>query len=141
MFADHMIAQGVPSDKIIREDAAKNTGDNFALTRKLLDKIGIAFKTALVVTKPYMERRALATADVQWPDKQVIVTSPSAKMADYLTQSPKGITDEISIMVGDAQRLKVYPARGFMSEQFIAPEVEDAIDYLISKGFTANIIA
>jgi uncharacterized SAM-binding protein YcdF (DUF218 family) len=140
MFSDILMQHGVPESAIIQETEAQNTGANFALSKQILDARGMAFETALVVTKPYMERRALATADMQWPDKKVIVSSPHDEMEKYLSQSPKGIATEIAIMVGDVQRLKLYPAQGFMSKQPISDKVDQAFDYLVSKGFTGNLM-
>lgn len=140
VFADILIEQGVPADKILREQHAKNTGQNFSLTRDLLTEKGIHFKSMLAVTKPYMERRAWATADIQLPGIDVTVTAPRAPMLDYLSQSEKGIATEIAIMVGDVQRLIHYPVQGFMSEQPINDQVHQAFGYLVDKGFTGNLM-
>lgn len=140
VFADTLIQKGVPADKILREPQAKNTGQNFSLTKQLLEEMGYNFQSMLAVTKPYMERRALATADIQLPGKDVIVTAPRQPMLDYLAHSEKGIATEIAIMIGDVQRLIHYPAQGFMSEQPISEQVHQAFEYLVAQGFTGNLM-
>jgi uncharacterized SAM-binding protein YcdF (DUF218 family) len=140
MFADVMIKAGVPQDAILCEPTAQNTGTNYTNSLLLLDEKNISFQSALVVTKPYMERRALATGEARWPDKDLLVTAPRTEMLDYLARSDKGIANEISIMVGDLQRFRVYPARGFMSVHLVPDPVWKAFEFLVSRGFTGHLV-
>jgi uncharacterized SAM-binding protein YcdF (DUF218 family) len=140
VFADTMIKAGVPKDAILCEPTAQNTGANYTNSRLLLEEKNIAFQSALVVTKPYMERRALATGEARWPDKELWVASPQADMMDYLSRSDKGIANEISIMVGDLQRFRVYPARGFMSVHLVPDPVWKSFEFLVSRGFTGHLV-
>src|SRR6476620_1472792 len=48
-------------EKIIIENKATNTVENFQFTRELLNQLGHSFKRFIVVQKPYMERRTFAT--------------------------------------------------------------------------------
>ena len=59
-----------------------------------------------------MERRTYATIKVHWPNKKVIVTSPQINFEDYPTKDISK-DDVINIMVGDLQRIKIYPDKGF----------------------------
>jgi len=43
-------------------------------------------------------------------------------------------------MVGDLQRIREYPARGFQTEQPIPAKVWDAFERLVALGFTDNLI-
>src|SRR6476620_9273360 len=54
-FRDIAIEKGVPKEKIIIENKATNTGENFQFTRELLNQLGHSFKRFIVVQKPYME--------------------------------------------------------------------------------------
>ena len=71
---------------LLLETEALNTGQNATNTYALLKKQGITIKTAVLVTKPYMERRAKATFEVQWPDNaaRFYVTSQQLSFADYI---------------------------------------------------------
>ncbi len=140
IFAERMIEHGVPADKILRETAATNTGQNYSLAKQVLDTAGLTFGSALVVTKPVMERRAIATADIQWPDKDVVITSPPITMQDYFIGSLKDAAIEIAIMVGDMQRLQTYPEKGFMSQQVIPENVLSSYKYLVQNGFDGNLV-
>jgi uncharacterized SAM-binding protein YcdF (DUF218 family) len=53
---------GAPAEKVLVEPRARNTGENIEFSRALLQDAGVPATSALLVTKPYEERRAFATA-------------------------------------------------------------------------------
>lgn len=86
-----------------------------------------------------MERRTYATIQAQWPDLNVMVTSPQLNFASYCNETIS--RDEvISIMVGDLQRIIEYPKCGFMIEQEVPQEVTDAMQILIEAGFDQHLL-
>lgn len=137
-FAAIAVAMGVPRDRILVENQSSNTGENVAFTRRLLAQRGLDPQSFIVVQKPYMERRSYATFRKVWPEKALVVTSPRVSFDEYLqrysneTLSPD---DVVGIMVGDLQRIRVYPARGFQIEQEIPPNVWEAYLELVSLGY------
>ncbi len=138
-FAEVMMAAGVPSDKIVLESEAKNTGENFTLSRPLIDeKLGV-WNSVLVVTKPYMERRAYATGAKVWPDKELRVTSSQLSFEEYV--GGEITKDEvINIMMGDLQRIDVYAKKGWQIEQEIPVEVWAAFEVLKQAGYTKHLL-
>jgi uncharacterized SAM-binding protein YcdF (DUF218 family) len=138
-FAKIAREMGVPAAAILVEDRSTNTGENVQFTRDLLRQEGLDPERLILVQKPYMERRTYATFKKVWPEKEAVVTSPQLSFEDYST-------DEISkdkvihIMVGDLQRIRLYPARGFQIEQSIPSAVWDAFEQLVALGFTDNLI-
>ena len=84
VFAARMIAAGVPEARIIREQLATNTGQNVTCTRALLAERGVNIRTGQLVQKPFMERRALATAQKQWPEIDWSVTSTGASFDNFI---------------------------------------------------------
>ena len=46
----------------------------------------------------------------------------------------------INSLVGDIQRIKEYPKKGFQIEQEIPKDVLAAYEYLISEGYTKRLI-
>lgn len=102
------------------ENKSANTGENVDFTKRLLDEKGLKFDTFILVQKPYMERRTFATFKKVWPEKSLIVTSPPISFEDYPNEE---ISKDkvINIMVGDLQRIKLYPGRGFQIFQEIPP--------------------
>lgn len=138
-FAKVAEAMGVADNIILLEEAATNTGDNFVKSRSLLQSRGQTPQTAIFVTKPYMKRRALATALKQWPEVQWIPHAPPISFEQYPDQTVPA-EQMIQLMVGDLQRISVYPAMGFQAEQFIPPEVWQAYRDLVALGFDRYVI-
>ena len=93
----------------------------------------------IVVQKPYMERRSYATFKQHWPEKHILVTSPQINFEDYPTNEIP-IEKVINIMVGDLQRIKFYPARGFQIPQEIPDDVWSACEALMAAGFNKHLM-
>jgi uncharacterized SAM-binding protein YcdF (DUF218 family) len=138
-FRDIATGKGVPTEKIIIENNATNTGENFQLTGKLLNQLGHSFQKFIVVQKPYMERRTYATGMAQWKNKELILTSEKISFQDYLQ---KGIPKDriINTMTGDLQRIKIYPSRGFQIYQEIPANVWEAFEELVAYGFNKRLV-
>jgi len=142
-FARIAAAMGVPDDRILIENRSTNTGENVAFTRALLAARAIEAESFIVVQKPYMERRSYATFRKVWPEKRVIVTSPQESMDDYLrrySHAALSADDVISIMVGDLQRIRLYPAKGFQIHQDIPDDVWQAYEQLVEAGYDRHLV-
>src|SRR5688500_13166487 len=121
-FARIAIEMGVPSEAILVENKSTNTGENIVFSRKLLHEHNLDPASFIVVQKPYMERRSYATFKKHWPEKHILVTSPQITFEDYpISDIP--MEKVINIMVGDLQRIRHYPARGFQITQEIPDDV------------------
>jgi uncharacterized SAM-binding protein YcdF (DUF218 family) len=134
IFTDIARRAGVPEDVMIAETSAKNTGENITFTRILLQSREIPAETAILVTKPYMKRRALATAQKQWPEVHWYVDSPIVKFEEYPTEDTS-LRLLIELMVGDLHRLEVYPDKGHQVPVKIPVDVRDAWRRLMQVGF------
>lgn len=139
-FARIAVDNGVPPEKIITENRSTNTGENIRLVRELLQEKGLALHTFIVVQKPYMERRSLATFEKAWPGKRFVVTSPQLSFHDYPTPEIS-LEQVIHIMVGDLQRIRLYPEKGFQTYQPIPDDVWQAYEALVALGFDKQLIA
>jgi uncharacterized SAM-binding protein YcdF (DUF218 family) len=139
-FKRIMEEHGVPAGVILSEETATNTGENLTRTRALLESHHIAPPmTAIIVTKPYMERRALATALKQWPEVSWSVASPEIGFEEYPTEDVPEMR-MIELMVGDLQRIKLYGDRGFQIPQEIPEYVWAAYHELVALGFDRQVI-
>jgi uncharacterized SAM-binding protein YcdF (DUF218 family) len=137
-FARIAMAMGVPEENILIENRSTNTGENVSFTREMLAHKGLDPASFILVQKPYMERRTFATFSKVWPGKRIIVTSPRVSLDEYLARySNDSLTadDVIGIMVGDLQRIREYPARGFQITQDIPDEVGEAYEELVRAGY------
>lgn len=84
VFSQRMMELGVPSEKILLELNATNTGENIQFTKELLKKENMEVKKVIAVQKPYMERRTFATIKKQWPEIELFVTSPQLSYEEYM---------------------------------------------------------
>ena len=142
-FARIAVDMGVPRERIVVENQSTNTGENIRFTRQLLADQGLDPQSFIVVQKPYMERRSYATFKQQWPGKALVVTSPVVSLAEYMTEHadhPVSPDEVISVMVGDLQRIRLYPALGFQIEQEIPDEVWTAFQALVDAGYDRHLI-
>jgi uncharacterized SAM-binding protein YcdF (DUF218 family) len=142
-FARIAREMGVPADRILIENRSTNTGENVRFTRQLLAERGLDPASFIVVQKPYMERRSFATFSNFWPGKPLIVTSPQVSFDDYLANyANSALTreDVISIMVGDLQRIRLYPEKGFQIPQEIPDDVWTAFEELVRLGYDRHLV-
>ena len=99
----------IDATKIILEDQARNTGDNIRFScQKLLD-LGICPRTILVVTKPFVERRAYESF------KQ-----------DYFLEDGVDLLYLANQLFQEISKLHTYPGQDFISPQSVPSEVDQA---------------
>lgn len=142
-FARIATRMGVPEEKILIEDRSTNTGENIIFTKALLAEKRLNPQKFILVQKPYMERRSYATFRKMWPEKEVIVTSAPVSFEEYLDQYTNrelSSDDVVGIMVGDLQRLKVYPEKGYQIRQDIPDDVWSAYEELVAAGYTSHLV-
>lgn len=131
---------GVPKVAILIENRSTNTGENILFTQQLLKGKNLDPQSFIVVQKPYMERRSFATFKKHWPDKKLIVTSPQISFEEYPNEEMP-LEKVINIMVGDLQRIKIYPEKGFQIFQEIPGDVWLAYEQLVALGYDNDLIA
>ncbi|MFE2118456.1 YdcF family protein [Streptomyces microflavus] len=139
-YRERAIELGVPAGAILVEPQARNTGENIRLSRALLEDRGVPVSSVLLVSKPYEERRAYATARRLWPDVEWVSASTPMTLAEYV-DSIQDARLVIDMLVGAQQRLMVYPCQGFMIEQPIPEDVAAAYERLRTEGFTSRLLA
>ncbi|MFZ4984939.1 MAG: YdcF family protein [Blastocatellia bacterium] len=139
LFARIALERGVPASALITEPDSTNTGENITFSRRRLAALGIVPHRVIIVQKPYMERRAYATFRRFWPEMEPIVSSPPISFDDYPRE---GLSRHlmINLMVGDLQRIRLYPARGFQIEQQIPDDVWEAGQELIRLGYNQHLV-
>jgi uncharacterized SAM-binding protein YcdF (DUF218 family) len=138
-YREHAMRLGVPDSAILVEPNAANTGQNIAFSRNMLTRSGIAVTSLLVISKPYMQRRAYATCRKVWPEVDVVCASEPIEFDGYV----QAIGDEklvIDMLVGDLQRVIEYPKQGFAIEQVVPEDVAAAYDRLIQADFDSRLV-
>ncbi|MGC9500794.1 YdcF family protein [Streptomyces sp. WG7] len=139
-YQERAVELGVPSTAILVEPRARNTGENIRFSRELLEKERIEVASVLLISKPYEERRAYATARKLWPAVEVVSASAPMTLDEYV-DSIGDARLVIDMLVGALQRLMIYPEQGFMISQSVPPDVLDAYERLCEAGFTSRLLA
>jgi len=133
-FARVALRAGLDPQRVLVEESSSNTGENILFSKALLKEKGVHVRSAILVHKPYMERRAFATAENYWPEVFFTATSPPIPFENYPTpQIPLRMV--IEIMAGDFLRVGAYARKGFQIPQSIPPEAQAAFETLQRAGF------
>ena len=138
-YSERALELGVPASAIITEPAATNTGENITRSRNALHKAGIHPASVLLISLPYMERRAYATSRRAWPEVEAICASQLLTFDEYVAE----IGDAkllIDILIGDLQRVIEYPAFGYAIAQDVPPPVDAAYQRLLRTGHDTRLI-
>ena len=146
-FAAVAAAAGLPPAATLTEPRSRNTGENARFSAALLAALGgPPPRAVLLLTKPFMERRALATFLAQWPAQpapapRFAVTSPQLALDDY-PDPARGLPLEhvLAVGAGDLQRCIVYPALGFQAPQEVTPDARRALRRLLRGGHTGHAL-
>jgi uncharacterized SAM-binding protein YcdF (DUF218 family) len=95
--------------------------------------------SVLLISKPYEERRAYATARKLWPEVEVVSASTPMTL-DHYVDSIGDARLVIDMLVGALQRLMIYPEQGFMISQPVPADVREAYERLCQAGFTSRLL-
>jgi hypothetical protein len=137
-IADILLRRDIPKDAIALERLASNTSENFWLSAELLRDLAMTPQTFLIVTKPYAERRTMATARRRWPGKQVAVTSEQVSFDDYCAGSIP-VDRILSMLAGEALRLESYAATGLIDlGEPVPADILSAAYALQEAGFNSR---
>ena len=94
-FTERAIELGVQPEVILQETQGTNTGENFTLTKRLSQSEHIDARSATVVSRPYQQRRAYATARKIWPELDLLCSSRVQPFKQYIKN------------IGDPERVSI----------------------------------
>ncbi|MFD6325377.1 YdcF family protein [Streptomyces sp. NPDC058442] len=138
-YQERALELGVPSSAVLVEPRARNTGENIRFSRDLLEEADVDVSSVLLISKPYEERRAYATACKLWPEVEFVSASTPMTLDEYV-DSIGDARLVIDMLVGALQRLMIYPAQGFMVSQPVPGDVIEAYERLCQSGFTSRLL-
>ncbi len=147
IYKDIAMQNGISSHDIIIETKSSNTGDNFRFAEEILKNQDVKYDKILIVHRPFDERRTLSCAQSILKKNHLIITSPDItfdEFFDTLDNKPyQDIIGEISVIVGDIQRIIVYPQFGWQLENYVPEEIKKDYFYLKVKdlGFSKYILS
>lgn len=133
-YREHALSLGVPDGAVLLEPRATNTGQNIAYSRQALEKAGVPVTTLLLISMPYMQRRAYATCRKLWPEVEPVCASQALPFDEYVAthDDEKQLVD---MLMGDMERVMEYPRRGFAVEQPVPERVRAAFERLRARGY------
>jgi uncharacterized SAM-binding protein YcdF (DUF218 family) len=138
-YREHALSLGVPDEAILVEPEARHTGENITRTRTLLNEHDIPVRSIILITRPYQQRRAYATAAHHWPGIEILTSAQPLALDDYVTAI--GDPDRVvHMLVGDTQRTWVYADQGHAIPQQVPAHVRDAYDRLVAAGYTHRLV-
>jgi uncharacterized SAM-binding protein YcdF (DUF218 family) len=111
-YREHGLELGVPDSAILVESKAANTGENIDFTRAIVKANHLDVRSIMLISRPCQQRRAYAMCRLRWPNVDIICASQDVPLDDYIA----GIGDVdrvVSMLVGDTQRVWIYPEHGW----------------------------
>lgn len=120
VFKDELMRRQVPEQAITTEAEAGNTLENVRFGMAALRAVGQRPRSALLVSKPFVTRRCLATFARQHPEVAVRGCPPPGSADARRDRSPDAFAARL---VAELQRLERYAARGDIAHQAIPPLV------------------
>lgn len=138
-YRERALELGVPDSAVLVEPNARNTGENIRFSKAVLEEAGIDVSSVLLISKPYEERRAYATARKLWPEVEIVSASTPMTLAEY-ADSIGDARVVIDMLVGALQRLLIYPEQGFMIRQPVPSDVREAYERLCHEGFSSRLL-
>lgn len=143
LFAEIAVEEGVPSEAILIENKATNTGENIRFAKRMFESMGMIPKRIIAVHKPYMTRRVWAALQKQWPEAEVVVAPGNPSLEDYVAGMREAGVEEneiINSLVGDFQRMEVFARLGYQIPQEISPRTMASYEALIKLGYDKYVI-
>lgn len=125
VFAEDLVARGVPIERIVTEHASTNTGENVILGVAGLS-VHVDLHRITAVSWPLCARRCRATLARHHPD----VAVASAPALDHPGEVWPATPRTIRAALGEWDRLGVYVGMGFTVAQPRPPEVHEAVGRL-----------
>lgn len=126
VFGAKLEKLGVPCEHIILETTASNTGENIELGMKILAQHEIKITTVLLVSRPYMMKRIVATFSRQFPEIQTISCPSTNSFDEYVTWMDEKTPGRAAVrLAAEIDRLITYPGRGFITKQVIPDYIRE----------------
>ncbi|MFE7069523.1 YdcF family protein [Streptomyces sp. NPDC057620] len=138
-YRERALERGVPASAVLVEPHARNTGENIRFSKAVLEEAGVDVSSVLLISKPYEERRAYATACKLWSGVEIVSASTPMTFEEYV-DSIGDVRLVIDMLVGALQRLLIYPEQGFMISQPVPDHVLQAYQRLCREGFTSRLL-
>ncbi|TGL85789.1 YdcF family protein [Leptospira congkakensis] len=137
-FAQIALQNKIPKEHILIENKSTNTGENIQFSKKLLKDCNFKINSIIAIQKPSMTLRIKQTITKQWPDIEFHISSPDYSLIDG-PHSNINLFMIINEIVGDLQRIIIYPKLGFQSHISVPESIISVYNILISNGYNLHL--
>lgn len=128
IFADFLIKNGVPIEKVIIQNTSLNTLEDITQAIKIFKERKIHFKKIILIAKPHHQRRGWATFKKQFPDLEYI-NIPNGNQFPNENEIEK--LKEVSLLcLGEYERLEKYAEKGDLEKQAVPQEIQETYQKL-----------
>lgn len=147
IYKDIALSCGADSKKIFVENKSTNTGDNFRFGLNVIKEHNLKYDKILIVHNKLSERRTLSVAKAILKNSKIIITSANITKSfeDFIEtlsqRNEEDIYNIISVMVGDLQRIIIFPQLGWQIKNDVPNEVIDAYFVLKNLGYNKYIFS
>lgn len=145
IFKQIAIENGINENSIFVENKSTNTGDNFKFTKKIMEENNINANKIIIVHNNLSRRRTLNAAKVVFPDKKLSITSPKLTFEESIenlnSKTDMQAKNIISVMVGDIQRIIIFPQFGWQVKDIVPDKVIQAYYELKAMGYDDYIFS
>lgn len=143
IFKKIAMENGIEENKIYLENKSTNTGDNFRFSLKLIKKNNIKAEKIIIVHNNLSQRRTLNTAKAILKNKKIFITSPYKTFEQFINslynKTDENVHDIISVIVGDIQRIIIFPQLGWQVEDIVPENIINSYYLLKNKGYNKFI--
>lgn len=145
IFKQIAIENGINKNDILVENKSTNTGDNFKFTKKIMEENNINANKIIIVHNNLSRRRTLNAAKVVFPNKKLSITSPKLTFEESIENLNRKTNTQakniISVMVGDIQRIIIFPQFGWQVKDIVPDKVIQAYYELKAMGYDDYIFS
>lgn len=124
----------IPDEDIITEEKSTNTGENIIFSEKVLLSLDHGFcfqngiKRIIAVASPYRQRRVYLALRKLYPDLKIYNAPPQSTFEEELSLFAGKGQNLIEQVVGELEKLIVYPEKGFIIKEIIPREIMNAYE-------------
>lgn len=109
-----LLREGVPSEAIVLEEKALNTGENITFGMERIQEVAGRQNKLILVARSFLTLRAVATFRKHYPDIQVLSCSDPETLDQYIKAVPGEEERRIELLRNELRKIIEYPDLGFM---------------------------
>lgn len=122
----------IQKENVIVESESTNTGENIQFSENILKDANPDFcfekgiKKVIAIASPYRQKRVYLCMKKMYPDIQVLNAPPETTFKGELEIFESKNESFIHLLLGELERIKLYPAKGFIAFEEVPVKIVQA---------------